>query len=146
MFRIIPDEALIYHGRRNSFSTWLMARGEINIAKQLIPVQLEDFKSAGELRAFCLDAFEKVKQKKLRGQVIGFDPLLLNNDRHIVRMGKGSLGGKGRGIAFMCNFIENIDFKKLIPGLNIRIPPTAIIGSSEFDKFLENNNLYEKIY
>jgi len=146
MFRIIPDEALIYHGRRNSFSTWLMARGEINIAKQLIPVQLEDFKSANELRAFCLDVFEKVRQKKLRGQVIGFDPLLLNNDRYIVRMGKGSLGGKGRGIAFMCNFIENIDFKKFIPGLNIRIPPTAIIGSAEFDKFLENNNLYEKIY
>jgi phosphoenolpyruvate synthase/pyruvate phosphate dikinase len=46
----------------------------------------------------------------------------------------------------MCNFIENIDLKKLIPGLNIRIPPTAIIGSAEFDKFLENNNLYEKIY
>ncbi len=146
MFRIIPDEALVYHGRRNSFSTWLMARGEINIAKQLIPVQLEDFKSADELRTFCLDVFEKVRQKKLRGQVIGFDPLLLNNDRYIVRMGKGSLGGKGRGIAFMCNFIENIDLKKLIPGLNIRIPPTAIIGSAEFDKFLENNNLYEKIY
>lgn len=146
MFRIIPDEALSYHGKRNSFSTWLMARGEINIAKQLIPVQLEDFKSVDELRAFCLDVFEKVRLKKLRGQVISFDPLLLNNDRYIVRMGKGSLGGKGRGIAFMCNFIENIDFKKYIPDINIRIPATAIIGSVEFDKFLESNNLYEKIY
>lgn len=146
MFRNIPDEALIYHGRRNSFSTWLMARGEINIAKQLIPVQLEDFKSADELRAFCLDVFEKERIKKLRGQVVGFDALLLNNDRYVVRMGKGSLGGKGRGIAFMCHFIENIDFKKYVPGMNIRIPATAIIGSLEFDRFLENNNLYEKIY
>lgn len=146
MFRTIPDEVLVYHGKRNSFSTWLMARGEINIAKQLRPVQLEDFKSADGLREFCLDVFEKVRQKKLRGQVVGFDPLLLNNDRYIVRMGKGSLGGKGRGIAFMCNFIENIDLKKYIPGLNIRIPPTAIIGSAEFDKFLEINNLHEKTY
>ncbi len=146
MFRIIPDEILIYHGKQNSFSTWLMARGEINIAKQLRPVQLEDFKSADGLRAFCLDVFEKVRQKKLRGQVVAFDPLLLNNDRYIVRMGKGSLGGKGRGIAFMCNFIENIDFKKYISGLNIRIPPTAIIGSAEFDKFLEINSLHEKVY
>jgi hypothetical protein len=146
MFRIIPDEALSYHGKRNSFSTWLMARGEINIAKQLLPVQLEDFKSADELRAFCLDVFERVRLKKLRGQVIGFDPLFLNNDRYVVRISKGSLGGKGRGIAFMCNFIENIDFRKYIPGINIRIPPTAIIGAVEFDKFLENNNLYEKIY
>lgn len=146
MFRIISDEALVYHGRRNSFSTWLMARGEINIAKQLIPVQLEDFKSAEELRAFCLDVFERMRLKKLRGQVVGFDPLLLNNERYIVRMGKGSLGGKGRGIAFICNFIENIDFYKYIPGINIRIPATAIIGAVEFDKFLESNNLYEKIY
>ncbi|MEL7586134.1 MAG: PEP/pyruvate-binding domain-containing protein [Prolixibacteraceae bacterium] len=146
MFRHIPDEALVYHGRRNSFSTWLMARGEINIAKELLPYQLEDFKSADELRAFCLDVFEKVRLKKLRGQVINFDPLLLKNDRYVVRMGKGSLGGKGRGIAFMCNFIENIDFTKNIPGINIRIPATAIIGSTEFDKFLELNNLYEKIY
>lgn len=146
MFRVVPDEALSYHGKRNSFSTWLMARGEINIAKQLLPYQFEDFKSADELRSFCLDVFEKVRLKKLRGQVINFDPLLLNNDRYVVRMGKGSLGGKGRGIAFMCNFIENIDFKKNIPGINIRIPATAIIGSVEFDKFLEINNLYEKIY
>jgi len=146
IFRVIPDEALSYHGKRNSFSTWLMARGEINIAKQLLPVQFEDFKSADELRSFCLDVFEKVRLKKLRGQVINFDPLLLNNERYVVRMGKGSLGGKGRGIAFMCNFIENIDFRKNIPGINIRIPATAIIGSVEFDKFLEINNLYEKIY
>jgi hypothetical protein len=61
-------------------------------------------------------------------------------------MAKGSLGGKGRGIAFICNFIENIDFHKLVPGMNIRIPATAIIGALEFDKFVENNNLYDDIY
>jgi len=146
MFKVVPDEALAYHGRRNSFSTWLMARGEINIAEQLLPYRFEDFNSPDELRAFCLDVFEKVRLKQLRGRIINFDPQLIKSDRYIVRMGKGSLGGKGRGMAFICNFIENIDFRKIIPNINIRIPSTAIIGAIEFDKFIEQNNLYEEIY
>ncbi len=146
MFRTIPDEALIYHGRRNSFSTWLIARGEITIAEQLKPVRLEDFKNPEELRQFCLNVFEKTRIAKMRGRIINFDANLLSCERLIVRMGKGSLGGKGRGLAFICNFIENIDFKKVIPHLNIRIPATAIIGAMEFDKFLEINELYHDVY
>ncbi len=146
MFRIIPESALAYHGQRNSFSTWLMARGEINIAEQLLPRRLEDFKNANELRQFCLDVFEKERIQKLRGTIIDFDPTLVSGNRYVVRLGKGSLGGKGRGMAFMCNFLENIDFARIIPEMNIRIPATAVIGASEFDKFLENNNMFDEIY
>lgn len=146
MFRIIPDEALAYHGKRNSFSTWLMARGEINIAEQLKPVRFEDFKNPEDLRRFCLKVFEKTKIAKLRGRIINFDSDLLGSERLILRMGKGSLGGKGRGMAFICNFIENVDFSKVIPGMNIRIPATAVIGAMEFDKFLEINELYHDVY
>ncbi|WP_423127313.1 PEP/pyruvate-binding domain-containing protein [Gaoshiqia sp. Z1-71] len=146
MFKVVPDGALAYHGKRNSFSTWLMARGEINIAEQLLPYRFEDFSSPDELRQFCLDVFERVRLKKLRGRIVNFDQDLLKSERYVVRMGKGSLGGKGRGVAFMSNFIENIDFKKIIPNINIRIPATAVIGAIEFDKFLEINNLHEDIY
>ena len=145
-FRDIPAEALLYHGRRNSFSTWLMARGEINMAELLRPIKTEDFESAEELRQLCLEVFQTSRFEKLKGTIVNFDPSLVNSNRLITRMAKGSLGGKGRGIAFMCNFIENIDFHKLIPDLNIRIPATAIIGALEFDKFVETNNLYEDIY
>ncbi len=146
MFKLIPDEALSYHGKRNSFSTWLMARGEINIAERLLPYRFEDFRGAKELRDFCLRVFEDVRVKQMRGRIINFDPAIVDRDRYIVRLGKGSLGGKGRGMAFMSNFIENIDFKKIIPEINIRIPATAVIGAIEFDKFLELNNLYDEIY
>jgi hypothetical protein len=146
MFCIIPEMALAYHGRRNSFSTWLMARGEINIAEQLLPYRLEDFKNTNDLRQFCLDVFERVRIQKLRGSIIDFDPSLITGNRYVMRLGKGSLGGKGRGMAFMCNFIENIDFASIISELNIRIPSTAVIGAMEFDKFLETNNMFEEIY
>jgi hypothetical protein len=144
--RDIPAEALLYHGKRNSFSTWLMARGEINMAELLRPMKTEDFKSAEELRQFCLNVFKSARFEKIKGTTVNFDPVLATSNRIILRMAKGSLGGKGRGIAFISNFIENIDFHKLIPGMNIRIPATAIIGALEFDKFIENNNLYDDIY
>ncbi|MFW5774291.1 MAG: PEP/pyruvate-binding domain-containing protein, partial [Tangfeifania sp.] len=145
-FKDIPAEALFYHGRRNSFSTWLMARGEINMAELLRPIKTEDFKSAEELRQFCLDVFKTVRFEKLKGTIVNFDPVLAASNRLVHRMAKGSLGGKGRGIAFICHFIENIDFQKLIPSLNIRIPSTTVIGALEFDKFVEMNNLYDDIY
>lgn len=146
MYKTIPEDALIYHGTRNSFSTWLMARGEINMADQLRPVKNEDFNTPQELRDYCLNVFKKISFEKRKGTIVNFDPSYVNSNRFIVRLAKGSLGGKGRGIAFICNFIENINFHKLIPGLNIRIPATAILGAYEFDKFVETNNLYDDIY
>lgn len=146
LFREIPAEALLYHGSRNSFSTWLMARGEINMAEKLRPVKTKDFKSAEELREFCLNTFKEVRFEELKGTIVNFNPAMVHSNQLIVRLAKGSLGGKGRGIAFICNFIENINFRKLIPKLNIRIPATAILGALEFDKFIEINNLYDDIY
>ena len=39
----IPEESLCYHARRNHFSLWLMARGEIKIARMIHPIQVTDF-------------------------------------------------------------------------------------------------------
>ncbi len=146
LFREVPAEALLYHGSRNSFSTWLMARGEINMAEKLRPLKTKDFKSAEELRDFCLNTFKEVRFEKLKGTIVNFNPSMEYSNQYIVRLAKGSLGGKGRGIAFICNFVENINFKKLIPKINIRIPATAVLGALEFDKFVEINNLYDDIY
>lgn len=146
MFREIPAEALVYHGSRNSFSTWLMARGEINMAELLRPVQTHDFHSPEDLRDFCLDVFKRVRFERIQGTTVNFTPSVVHSNQVIVRLAKGSLGGKGRGIAFLCNFIENIDLKSIFPKLNIRIPATAVLGALEFEKFIEINNLYDDIY
>ncbi len=142
----VPVESLVYHGSKNDFSTWLMARGEINMAEQLIPYRIEDFDDIEEVRQLCIRVFANVKEKRLRGRIVKFDPSLSMSNRYVVRLGKGSLGGKGRGLAFLSNFIESIDFKKIIPNINIRIPATAIIGALEFDSFIEDNGLYDKLY
>ncbi len=138
----IPMESLLYHARNNGFSTWLMARGEINMAERLIPYKAEDFENTEKLRDFCLSVFTDVREKKNRGRIINFDSTLIAGNRYIVRMGLGSLGGKGRGLAFMSNLLENIDMKTILKGINIRMPATSIIGAIEFDKFLESNDLF----
>ncbi|MGQ1890804.1 PEP/pyruvate-binding domain-containing protein [Thermophagus sp. OGC60D27] len=142
----IPAESLLYHARRNGISTWLMARGEISIAKRLRPYRIEDFESTTKLRQKILDIFEEARLERLRGRVVQFDPALVKNDRFVMRIGDGSFGGKGRGLAFLSNFIENIDFLSIVPDLNIKIPPTTIIGAGEFSVFLEKNHLLETIY
>jgi len=145
LMKRIPLESLIFHGRENAFSRWLMARGEINMAERLKVRAVDEFEQKQGLREFILDVFQKVKMQQLRGRIVNFDPGLVNGNRYITRLSKGSLGGKGRGLAFLSNFIENIEFKKIIPDINIRIPATAIIGALEFDAFVEANDLYNKV-
>lgn len=142
----VPVESLEYHGKTNAFSSWLVARGEINIAERLIPFKTDEFANIGKIREICLNIFADVREKKNRGRIINFDPLMVTGNRYIVMMGRGSLGGKGRGLAFICNMMENIDMKALLPGINVRMPATSIIGATEFDNFLESNNLYDIAY
>ena len=142
----IPDESLEYHAIRNGISTWLMARGEINLAKKLRRYSFSYFKSPAETRRFIATVFEASELKKLRGRIINFDPRLVNSNRYISLLGEGSLGGKGRGLAFLSNFIENVYLKRLIPELRIAIPKTSVIGVEEFDNFLETNDLYDVIF
>lgn len=142
----IPNESLEYHSIRNGISTWFMARGQISLAKRLRRYRFEDFRSTEEIRHFILQVFESYELKKIRGRIINFRPHLVNSNRYITSLGKGSLGGKGRGMAFMSNFIENVSLKKLIPDLKIVIPKTAVIGVEEYDNFIESNNLIQTIY
>ncbi len=142
----IEAESLLYHGKRNGISTWLMARGEINMAKKLRPYDIKDFESSNKLRNAILDIFEEVKLESIKGKVVRFDSTLIDSNRYITRIGEGSFGGKGRGLAFLSHFVENVDFEKILPNINIRIPTTAIIGADEFSNFIQRNDLYNKIY
>ena len=94
----IPDESIYYHGRRNHFSSWLMARSEVMLASKLKPVKVSDFPNTGELKKYlvkCIHERRKGRQKGLITELVkgSFDP-----DADFVKVGKGSLGGKARGL------------------------------------------------
>jgi len=139
--KAVPSESLLYHSSRNGISTWVMARGDISLAKKLRPYRIEDFDSTAKLRSTTLSLFEQSRMESLKGRVIPFNKTLVDSNRYVLRIGEGSLGGKGRGLAFINNFIENIDFESIISDLDIKIPKTCIIGADEYSSFLEKNNL-----
>jgi hypothetical protein len=139
--RTIPEESILYHALKNHFSLWLMARGEIQLAKIINPIKAEDFSSPKELREYIIDVIQNYRIDKDKGKVVNFDESEVLDWRNIVSLGTGSLGGKGRGLAFINTLINNLDFSQIVPEINIRTPRTAIIGTDEFEIFMQRNNL-----
>ncbi len=144
--KTIPEKSLVYHARKDHFSHWLMARGEIQIAKRIKPLRVEDFESPGSLRSYLIDVIEQCIHDKQKGKVINYEESALLDDTNVVSLSPGSLGGKGRGLSFVNMIINNFDFNELVPDIHIVTPKTSIIGTEEFERFVENNELYHKIY
>lgn len=144
--RTIPVESLLYHANRQGISVWFMAHSEITLAKRLRRHKMSLTPKPEELRQYILDAIFINYLHKQRGRVIEFDTNFLTSNRLIVRLGNGSLGGKGRGLAFLSHFIENVEFRKILSDITIATPKTAIIGIEEFNLFIEQNGLYDEIY
>lgn len=143
--KTVPEESLVYHGVKNHFSLWLMARGEIQIAKIINPLKITDFESPQELREFLIKIIHRYRNEKEKGKIVNFDETAVLDESNIVSFSGGSLGGKGRGLAFINTLIYDFGFSKLTPGIHIRTPRTSIIGTDEFDIFMEKNKLYELV-
>jgi hypothetical protein len=143
LLRTIPEESLLYHARKDHFSLWLMARGEIQVAKILNPSRVSDFANPETLRAHLINVIQSFRNEQNIGKVIPFEESSLSDERNIVALTEGALGGKGRGLAFVNTLIYNYDFSQHVPNINIRTPKTSIIGTDEFEYFLDRNKLRE---
>jgi phosphoenolpyruvate synthase/pyruvate phosphate dikinase len=141
----VPDESLYLHASENQLSLWLMARGEIQLARTLNPVPVTTFKDMDETRQFFLDTIKHYREEKKKGKILSFDETSSLDEKNIVSFSGGSLGGKGRGLAFINTLIYNLDFPTLSNKINILAPITVIIGTHEFQHFIARNNLFEKI-
>lgn len=142
ILHILPPESLAYHAERNHFSAWLMARGEILMAKVLRPYRISDFDSLTAMRDFIVRILDNVRKERARGVVPNFDETMMGEENYVSRLIDGSVGGKGRGIIFIRSLLENLDFSRYIKGIEIKIPRTAFIGIDEFENFLESHNLW----
>jgi len=141
----VPEDSLVYHAMKNHFSLWLMARGEVQIAKMINPMKVSDFQSLKELRKFLIDVIRKRRKEMNKGKVVNFEESAVIDETNVVSLAGGSLGGKGRGLAFINTLIYSFELGRLIPGINIKTPVTAIIGTDEFDMFMERNHLWDRV-
>jgi hypothetical protein len=144
--RLIPDESLIYHGSQNHFSLWLKARGEIQVARIINPAKVADFKDADSLRNYLSSIISSFRNEQKKGKLIPYeedDEIL--DPSNIVMLAEGMLGGKGRGLSFFNSLLYNFDFTRILPNINVLIPNTLIIGTEEYDLFMENNQIRQKL-
>jgi len=137
----VPAESLDFHGRVNHFSNWLMARTEFAAANALRDKRVTDFADVEEMRTFLRETLLSYRQRTRRGLVEDFDPTRFDASSHFVRIGEGSLGGKGRGLAFTHQLLSRHDVESHYEGLRLFVPPTAVLGADAFDRFLERNDV-----
>ncbi|NOZ34851.1 MAG: pyruvate, phosphate dikinase [Chlorobi bacterium] len=140
----ISDESLAYHARKNHFSLWLRARGELSLSDKIEPVKIADFKNINELREHLIKSFFENKVEKNKGKIISVDDPAIIDESNIGKLANGVLGGKGRGIAFINSLIHNFNINKYIPGIKLKMPKTFFIGTDEYDEFIKKNSLFLK--
>lgn len=143
--RSIPDESLLHHAKKDHFSLWLMARGEIQAAKILNPHKVSDFDSPQKVREYMLEIISRFRNEQDKGKIIPFEKTAIADESNIVALSEGSLGGKGRGIAFIHTLIYNYDFQHYIPNIHLKAPKTMVIGTEEFEYFMGKNGLQEMV-
>jgi len=144
MIATVPLQSLIYHGNRNNFSTWLATHGNLVLAKEIRKIKTTDFENNDDFRKFLLDIFSRIRREENRGKIIDFSPPSLNDSDKIILLSKGSLGGKGRGLAFIDMLLVSLNLTDKFDDFDVRLPATSIIGTNEYDLFLEKNNILNR--
>jgi len=137
----VPPESIVYHAAKNDFSSWLRARGEFALAYRLRPRQVSDYPTPEDLRQDLIQSIAAHRRERSRSTVADFDPEVLDEAGGIMRIGGGSIGGKGRGLAFATRLVDQYGLEDRFPGVRISVPPAVILGTDVFNEFLDANEL-----
>ncbi len=138
----VPDSSLEYHIRRNHISKWLTARALFPIAEIFKYFQPEDFTNFDEIRRFLFDTIDRYRLSKGRGIISKFYRESYDEYQIFSRIGEGSMGGKGRGLAFVDSVLKRNYLMHQFEGITLTIPRTVVLSTDVFDEFMEINNLY----
>ena len=139
----IPDDSMLYHISRNHMSRWLSARAIFPVSMFLKTVTWERLKDITAHREIIFDAIVQYRHMKNIGVVAVFDRMKFDAYSHFARIGEGSLGGKGRGLAFLDNIIKMHPEFNSLEEAKVQIPRTVVLCTDVFDQFMEQNNLYQ---
>ena len=137
----IPDDSLVYHLSRNHFSRFFYSRAMFPPAEVLKRVDVSDYKDMDEARKLIFDLIVQYRRMKNSGVVAVYQKERFDEYSNFARIGDGSLGGKGRGLAFIGAMVKR--YPKLEHDhFAVTIPKTVVICTDIFDEFMETNELY----
>ena len=137
----IPDEALRNHLSHNHFSRFFYSRAMFPPAELLKRVDVSEYAEMDEARRFIFDIIVEYRRIKNSGVVAEYRKDRFDAYSNFARIGNGSLGGKGRGLAFMGTLVAGhprLDDDRIC----VNIPRTVVICTDIFDEFMDRNGLY----
>lgn len=137
----IPDDSLVYHLSRNHFSRFFYSRAMFPPAEVLKNVDVSDYKDMDEARQLIFDAIVQYRRMKNTGVVAIYQKDRFDEYSTFARIGDGSLGGKGRGLAFIGAMVKRYPALEY-DNFSVTIPKTVVICTDIFDEFMETNELY----
>ena len=138
----IPESSFAYHCSRNDFSRWLFARSEIELASDVRPIRDQDFDSIESHRQHLVSIIHRRRLLRQKGVVVNFDAKAFDPETEYFKIGRGSLGGKGRGLAFFSVFLRNNPWiYEKYNQVDIMIPQTLVLTTEGFDLFIEKNHI-----
>ncbi|WP_369793915.1 PEP/pyruvate-binding domain-containing protein [Prevotella sp. S7 MS 2] len=139
----IPDDSMLYHVSRNHMSRWLSARAIFPVSAFLKNITWHELQDVEAHRQIIFDAIVQYRHMKNIGVVAVFDRMKFDRYAHFARIGEGSLGGKGRGLAFLDNVVKMHPEFNAYENIKVQIPKTVVLCTDVFDQFMEQNNLYQ---
>lgn len=138
----IPRDSMLYHISRNHMSRWLSARAIFPVAEFLRNITWHELQDVDLHREIIFNAIVQYRRMKNQGVVALFDRKRFDRYAHFARIGDGSLGGKGRGLAFLDNIIKRHPELNQYVNATVQIPKTVVLCTDVFDEFMEKNDLY----
>ena len=141
MLQDVPAESITYHAERNHFSRWLKARTEFHLAHHLRRRTAADYINQEDRRQYLINEIDAYRREQARETVGDFDPGTFDIVNSFSRIGTGSLGGKARALAFVRHLLRDFDVVEQFDGVQITVPPSVVLATGVFDRFLEDNDL-----
>lgn len=138
----IPADTLFFHTSHNDISRWLYSRAMFPIAELIQRHRSLSIDDMPQTREFIFELIVKYRKMKNRGVVAVFQKDRFDRYSNFARIGQGSLGGKGRGLAFIDSIIKKYPICDNFDGVTISIPRTIVICTDLFDEFMSSNDLY----
>ncbi len=140
--RSIPEDSLRYHMEQNHFSRFCNSRAIFPVGNFLKHIDIQNLE-VEEARNIIEEAVARYRKMKNTGVVAVFEKDRFDQWSNFARIGNGSLGGKGRGLAFMGHLVKMNPKLNVYPNLPVAIPQTVVLCTDIFDEFMETNHLYD---
>ncbi len=140
---VVSADAIMYHAKKSEYSKWLKSRALFSLANLFSNIEYQEFDDAEEIRIFLIKAITAYRVFRSRGVIAKFSRTKYDEYLGFSRIGEGSLGGKGRGLAFIDSFLKRHKLFNKYKDVTISIPRTVVLSTEVFDEFIETHKLIQ---